>query len=274
MEIEPLDLRYTEHPVFTPPEDLQAVVWRYIDFTKLVSMLDTQSLFFACAERLSDPFEGSLSRVNPLVRPLMYPELYKQPVATENLDAMWSFLAEMRLKARRETFINCWSMNQRESAALWGLYVPPTGGVAIRSTFERLRSAFGPIESLPESDPTPRVYIGRVQYMDYDADWIPEGNALAPFVHKRHSFEFEGELRAVYCSRQAADGERDERCVDPDEQVPQGVRVSVDLDRLIERVHVSPAAPAWLAELVKKVCLRYGLAAPVVQSDLAGTPVY
>jgi hypothetical protein len=55
-------VRYEEHEVFDPPEDLDATIWRYVDFTKLVSLLDTKSLFFARADQLGDPFEGSYSR--------------------------------------------------------------------------------------------------------------------------------------------------------------------------------------------------------------------
>ena len=49
---------YTEHPTFSPPPD-DAVLWRYMDFTKFVSFLDKSSLFFARADKLGDPFEGA-----------------------------------------------------------------------------------------------------------------------------------------------------------------------------------------------------------------------
>jgi hypothetical protein len=48
----------------------------------------------------------------------------------------------------------------------------------------------------------------------------------------------------------------------------------VDLDRLVERIHVSPTAPEWFADLVTDVCARYELSAPIEQSSLAGSPVY
>lgn len=54
---------YQEHPVFTPPSDRDTGVWRYMDFAKLVSLLATQALFFARAESLNDPFEGSYPRL-------------------------------------------------------------------------------------------------------------------------------------------------------------------------------------------------------------------
>ena len=37
---------YKEHPSFDPPAD-DAVLWRYLDFTKFVSLLDKRALFLA-----------------------------------------------------------------------------------------------------------------------------------------------------------------------------------------------------------------------------------
>ncbi|KAF5417648.1 MAG: hypothetical protein C5S38_01290 [Candidatus Methanophagaceae archaeon] len=50
---------YKEHPAFEKPSDEDIKIWRYIDFTKFVSLLDKKALFFARADRLSDSFEGS-----------------------------------------------------------------------------------------------------------------------------------------------------------------------------------------------------------------------
>ena len=52
---------YKESPYCDPlPDD--AVLWRYMDFTKFVSLLEKSSLFFARADKLEDPFEGYLPR--------------------------------------------------------------------------------------------------------------------------------------------------------------------------------------------------------------------
>lgn len=37
-----------------PSEDL--VIWRYMDFTKFVSLLETRSIFFVRVAQLDDPF--------------------------------------------------------------------------------------------------------------------------------------------------------------------------------------------------------------------------
>jgi hypothetical protein len=45
---------------FDGTHDLDAVIWRYVDFAKLVSLLESQSLHLARADVFDDPFEGSV----------------------------------------------------------------------------------------------------------------------------------------------------------------------------------------------------------------------
>ena len=251
---------YDEHPVFEQPENPDATLWRYLDFTKFVSLLDTRRLFFARADTFEDAFEGSYSRFNVAARP----EVYKTAPAE-----MVAGLERVNRETRRWVFVNCWNMSEGESAALWGLYVPPTGGVAIRSTFRRLTEAFGPMDPLPEKDPTPRAYVGKVQYADYEHDWIPEGNLFHPFVHKRQSFDFEHEVRGVI---QRIPTRGDE--IDFTQEPPMGLNVAIDLGRLVEAIHISPTAPSWFADLVASVVRRYDCDAELVRSSLADDPVY
>ena len=71
---------YKEHPDFkTPPQE--ALLWRYLDFTKFVALLDASALFFVRADKLGDPFEGTLSPVNLALQPVLYPN----PQSTEDM---------------------------------------------------------------------------------------------------------------------------------------------------------------------------------------------
>jgi hypothetical protein len=49
-----------------PPDD--TVVWRYMDFTKLLLILEIEKLFFPSVEKLRhvDPWEGSWSNFRPV----------------------------------------------------------------------------------------------------------------------------------------------------------------------------------------------------------------
>jgi hypothetical protein len=259
-------VKFQEHELFVPPDDPDATIWRYIDFTRLVSLLERRSLFFARSDTLGDDFEGSYSRANLAARPTMYPDVPQRALAQ---------FVEIARQMVRFTFISCWNLSAVESAALWGLYVPPEGGVAIRSSYRNLIESFGagPAETGAMGDV---VHVGRVRYVDYEKDVMPEGNSMWPFLHKRQSFAFEQELRAVVQELPTVEDQEAEggRRIDVGLPSPAGLSVEVDLGVLIERVHVSPAAPEWFADLVRAVCARYGLEKEVAQSSLAGSPVY
>jgi hypothetical protein len=260
-------VRYEPHDVFTPPQDPGAIIWRYLDFTKLVSLLDSQALFFARADTLGDEFEGSYSLANVQLRPEIYKDVPPEALAN---------LASFTEGVRRHTYVNCWNVSEYESAALWSLYVPPEGGVAIRSTFRRLTDCFVPSEEDASDHMSTIIFAGLVRYVDYDTEWIPEGNTMWPFVHKRRSFESESELRALIQDWPTVeDSEAEgERRVDLDQPSPPGRAVAVDLDCLVDAIHVSPIAPQWFRDLVTPVCARYGLEKPVVRSALSARPVY
>ena len=111
--------------------------------------------------------------------------------------------------------------------------------------------------------------MGEVTYIDYSKDAIPGRNVLAPVTYKRKSFEHESELRALVTEWvQDADGEAQSAW-------HVGVEVDVDLRTLVERVHVSPTAPSWFADLVASVTARcYGFEWEVTQSVLLEDPLF
>ena len=144
----------------------------------------------------------------------------------------------------------------------------------MRSTVWDLVESFHSPEPIDErSDP---LYIGKVDYLDYDSDLIPENDLLYPFVHKRRSFEFESELRAVITHY--PEGEDPDGGVTAEElreATPvDGLTVAVDVGQLIQAVHVAPTAPHWFFDLVSSVVERYEISAKVVQSSLAEEPLF
>ena len=187
-----------------------------MDFTKFVSLLECKSLFFSRVDRLGDPFEGSLTnRIIEYVR----------------AGKTWSGGPDGHLKFRRALrewlCVNCWHMNEQESAAMWKVYTQTAESVAIVSSYRRLRDAID-----ASGAPLPQIFIGQVSYVDYATVEIPVENMLWPYMHKRRSFAHERELRAIYATWP---GDLE---IDPDKprSPPAGHRFSVDLDRLVESV--------------------------------------
>ena len=138
-----------EHPEFTAPSS-DAVLWRYLDFTKFVSLLDGSALFFARTHTLDDPFEGSVTTVNEVVRKTLYPTMYPEAPG----------LGEAVIDARRRfpqyVLVNCWHSSEHESAAMWKLYAAQAG-VAIKTQFQSLA------DSITDDN---AVYIGKINFVD------------------------------------------------------------------------------------------------------------
>ncbi len=111
--------------------------------------------------------------------------------------------------------------------------------------------------------------MGLVKYIDYENDWLREGNTFYPFMHKRKSFEHEKEVRAVI-SDFATEGKNNRGNSNP----AFGKPTPIDLGSLIKCIHVSPTSPNWFVELVREVTTKYKLKARVVKSELYGQPVY
>ena len=243
---------YKEHPIFIPPED-DAVLWRYMDFTKFVSLLDTQTLFFTRADKLGDPFEGSYSKANVAMRPA----LYEGKIPESALQQMADFMKTSRLF----TLISCWHEASYESAAMWRLYSREHDGIAIKTDFKSFAQSFTCDED---------IYIGKVQYIDYDTTFIPENNTFSPYLYKRHSFEHENEIRAMTQNFPVHDG-----AINLAKGVyPPGDYYAVNLPVLIKEVMVAPYAEEWFIELVQSVAVRYDLTVPVRRSRLAESPTW
>jgi hypothetical protein len=242
-------LMYKQHRSFSFPEDDSIKIWRYMDFTKFVSMLESTSLYFARADQLEDPYENAIPKCNQDA----WAKVLKQPSIPEieplDQQGVKLFLNDV-LAMRLELYVNCWHMNSHQSAAMWKLYLKSDEGIAIQSTAKQFACAFS---SYPKD-----VFIGEVSYIDYETDIIPDMNTLAYIVRKRISFAHERELRAVVWDK------KEPAC---------GIEVPVNLNELVETVFVAPTAPAWFATLVKAVAKRYGLNAEVRHSDLYTAPL-
>jgi len=249
---------YQSHPVFIEPENEEVKVWRYMDFTKFVSLIDTKRLYFTRADRFEDPFEGSWPKKNIEARKYA-PEILDEQ-QKEYLNGM-KWMGSLNKNWPRYTAINCWHENEYESAAMWKLYLKSDEGIAIKSTYSRLKKSIIDDEIF---------FIGKVNYIDYEVDYIDPTNFLGPFVHKRKSFEHEKEIRAVIMKWPTIDGKMDFSKV----TIINGLPIKVDVETLIDKIYVSPTAPKWFMDLVSAVVRRYGYDFDIIQSELYYSPIF
>ncbi|MBP6301949.1 MAG: hypothetical protein KBB37_06680 [Bacteroidia bacterium] len=248
-----------EHPVFIAPENIEIKVWRYMDFTKMISLIDTRRLFFTRADLFSDPFEGSYPKINVEARNFVPQEIPEEE--SENYLEAMKKMGNTNKHWPRYTAISCWHMNEYESAAMWSLYLKSDEGIAVQSTYKKLK------KSIIDDN---KVYLGIVKYIDYEKDYIDAGNLFGPFVHKRKSFEHERELRGVLMKWPKSTNGIDFQ----EETIAGGVPIKVDIEELIEKIYVAPNAPRWFVDLVKTAIKRYGYNIEVIHSELSNAPMF
>ena len=126
--------------------ELQQPLWRYMDFTKFVAMLVTKSLYLTRVDKLcelGDRFEGSFPNV---------PEKGLRGFFWKT--DMERYYAEKNKDKKRFYYVNCWHSNNSESDAMWKIYVRGNQGIAVRSTFQRLRDS---LQKAPQN-----IWIGKV----------------------------------------------------------------------------------------------------------------
>lgn len=232
---------------FKKPETPHTKIWRYMDLSKYLAMLVEKCLHFTCVKKLGDPFECSFF-----------------PFAEDIFNRISEFgknhtkvLWEKVYKHRSSTFVNCWHVNEGESAALWKICLKSNEGIAIQSTFEKLT------ESVKDCDK--KVYVGTVNYGHLKSCKQKNGfrkiSASDVIMTKRESFVHEAELRAVILT-------------DPtNPSDDKGINIKVkDLNALIEQVLLSPESEEWILETIKKVTTDYGLNCSVEKSKLYKKP--
>ena len=137
------------HPVVAPcqPPDSSMKVWRYMDVTRLVALMETRSLHFARADTLDDPFEGSLALRNQMAHEQMITRMLEDqennpPSAVRyTRSQLRDMLAQGTLQGRQWVFISCWHGSETESLAMWRQYGSSGGSVVIQSTYQKLLDA-------------------------------------------------------------------------------------------------------------------------------------
>jgi len=237
-------------------------IWRYMDVARFLTLIYEKKLFFARLHELGDPWEGVWTRPasHQFVSRGDDPE-YRRRLARE-----FNSLA----------LISCWHENERESVAMWKLYVSGREGVALKTTVGRLiRVVAANWARMPT--------IGRVRYEDitYDpvkADYDGITYAAWFLFRKSKAYEHEREVRAViydphydeHAALQEATFAANRPA--PRGEVGRGEAVPVDLSILIERIVVSPGFPEWALGSLQKAVDAASVGVQMESSGLLDQP--
>ncbi len=255
---------YKTHPALIQPDDENVKIWRYMDFTKFVSLITDSKLFFARADRLDDPFEGSWPKKNIEARKSIFRNL---PEADQ--DVRLCNLSNFMKIFQKNYAMNCWHENEYESAAMWKLYLKSNEGIAIQSTYRQLKKSIIDEET---------VFIGKVKYIDFENEFINPKFIFAPLLYKRRCFEHEKEIRAIVIrvppsieEDPPSDWETFDLTVDV---ISDGIPLKIDIESLIQKIYVAPNSPLWYFNLVKKVLYKYSYNFEVIRSEMDSNPLF
>ncbi|MFK9119548.1 hypothetical protein ACJEBK_22090 [Peribacillus frigoritolerans] len=232
-----------EYNIYNKDFDLETGLWRYMDFSKFVNLLDTNSIFFTKPNKFRDPFEGAFSEQD-FIRLIGEPPSYNPDIRYDYDNRRQMLINESRMLLDF-VGVSCWHLNNTESAAMWDLYLRSGEGIAIKSNIEKLTNSI-------QDD----ISIGQVQYIDYFKDMASD-NTYESLFYKRNSFSHENEFRLIHFDD-----------IEEPKFQEYGVPIISDLNHLIDEIYVAPTAPKWFVETVASVVKKYNIDKPIRQSSL------
>ncbi|WP_430615456.1 hypothetical protein [Flavobacterium sp. JP2137] len=226
---------YIPNNNITLPADPDTIIWKYIDLSKFLDLLLAKKMFMSRSDKFEDQYEGTFSEPT-------YEEIKKIAIdKPEFLDFYKSH--------RKNVVISSWHINEYESFAMWQIFTKNNEGLAIQSTLGRLQQALESEDRIPQ-------YIGEVNYIDYKKEHIPFNDSFFPFLFKRKSFQYEKEIRVI-------------SDVTPlNLSVNDGIKIHVDIHRLIEKIYIHPKSENWYKKLVLELMDRLEFDFEIEKSDL------
>ncbi len=226
---------YINNPNIKLPEDPNTIVWKYLDLSKFLDLLLSQKLFMSRSDKFEDQYEGTFSEPT-------FEEIKK--LSIDNPDFLNFYKTH-----REKVAISSWHINEYESFAMWQIFTQNSEGLAIQSTIGRLQESLVPETNFNQ-------YIGEVNYIDYKKEHIPFDDMFFPFLFKRKSFQYEREVRII-----SDIGESNIK-------INEGLKISVDINQLIEKIYIHPKSENWYKNLVIQLVKQLGFDFTIEKSDL------
>jgi len=254
------------------------VLWRYLPLDKFIDLLESKTLFFAPLAwfEKTDPFEGYVPHVAmEAMAAIARKHRDEHLVAIEKLAQMLPEQAAPQIRMLRANaeshlptmgalfknistclMVNCWYRSEHESEGMWGLY--SKGGVAIKTSIGSLKAA------ISGGTEKPVIHVGSVKYIDFSdaslkaSDCVSDDGQLIGMI-KRVAYKHEQEVR-MYISREREEGSLEL-------QAPAPMRISVDMEKLLEQVVISPFAGESINRSVRAICKWGGVSDSIVSKS-------
>lgn len=224
-----------------------------MDLAKFISLLANQALYFTNPKQFNDPYEFYLPEshqlatqeqiINPMIK--NFENIKKQMLLNkpgidkhrnwkefeEKLNKLPSSLMESQKQVKERFGVSCWHINDFENESLWKIYTNQGQGIAIETTIEKLEQSLSYHR---------KIIFDKVRYEDFKIATIEKGHKHYGGFIKRKAFEYEKEFRAMVLLNE--------------EDYRKGCYVKTDLNKLIEKIHISPLMPKYFLDSIKYLC--------------------
>lgn len=263
--IQPVDFDLIGEKIESKPRfDSNTIIWRYLDFSKFIALLETKQIHFTRLDDFYDKFEGAFP-------PSDYERFLSDDFLTKIEKPLLSQLID--ISVRLGNFASCWHINNYENYGMWKSYINTNEGIAIKTTIGNL------MKSLRNSKNS--LVYGNVEYVDFEELDIKKyfehkkknGVQIMPIpsFFKRKSFSFENEFRAViYFEFGIANAD----LINQDyidnliKSQKRFYHEYIDLNELCNEIYIHPDSPEWFDNLVRKVVDRYNIDSIILKSEI------
>ena len=220
---------FETHPHFHrySNDSSEIILWKYMDFFKFMYLLRNEKLFFLRTDKFSDKYEGFMRKLRA--------EDFNSPVTPVVLTRM----DEMYEKVKQFTFVNCWHESNFENMLMWDNYSDAMGGIAIKTTLEKLQNSIKDERTVYGS---PIVYGKEPE----------RGNSFSPIIYKKEWFMGENEYRLFVVDNGFHNPQK--TCLD---SADVSREISISTDILVDELYFHPKTEEWVKttcrELVEQV---------------------
>lgn len=275
-----------------------STLWRYMDLSKFLDILINKKLVFPRYDMFEDPFEGFSPHFVELARQ----KLIELGEFDDNvIDIVVDVFSSAIMISNYYAYVSCWHINEYESAGMWKLYCNGSESLVIKTTAERLKNSL-------VKDKNYKLITSKVNYdYKLSNSNIADLTSVDPFnslLTKRESFEHEKEYRLLLIDQKEKEKREgiiedyhqkmEEKINNIVEEVRKGKEqvyesdtellknilnelkdkrakiLSLDIEPniLVEEIIVSPYAPSWFVDTLKKLVKQIGYDFKVTQSKL------
>lgn len=249
------------------------ILWRFMDLSKFLDLILSKKITLVRPELFEDVYEGSPV---PLTKAL---SKFFKIENTENEKLLKQKAQAMFRLIKYRAYINCWHLNEHESAGMWKLYCTTNDAIAIKTKVAKLKDSL----DITSCQVISSLQFGKVEYdadnnnklnniANYDGTTIPTQQSISLsecFFIKRKSFEHEKEFRIMAINSNGLNlNDIDKPEEELKEMGPPIIRISCDIESMIEEIIISPTAGSWFYDVVKNVTDKLGYNFKITQSKL------